>query len=251
MFLNDAVDESFDRRYRPERPIVSGRISARAVWVLSCLWLVGGWLTLLPLGKSPTRMGSLLVAAIVFYDVVHKRTELAPFLMAACRFLLYLVAASAAAIGSNSALLWRAAALAAYVVGLSYLARGESTGTSRSRWTVALVLVPAVVAFIHPGAQMVLVIAIAVCQAAWTLRCVAGRTLAPGMEEREKAADNSARGVNPWRFVLRTSLPDGVAGLLAGIVLVDWLAAVGQGYTVAFLCLFLLAILLQRLAPAT
>src|SRR5258707_12171009 len=40
MFLNDAVDEAFDRRFRPERPIVSGRISARTVWVLSCIWLL-------------------------------------------------------------------------------------------------------------------------------------------------------------------------------------------------------------------
>src|SRR6266853_1629535 len=53
MFLNDAVDEEFDRRYRPERPIASGRITGCTVWVLSCIWLVIGWLVFLRLGASP------------------------------------------------------------------------------------------------------------------------------------------------------------------------------------------------------
>ena len=45
----------------------------------------------------------------------------------------------------------------------------------------------------------------------------------------------------------------GVAGLLAGIVLVDWLAAVGaaEQLSVIFIGLFLLALLSQRFAPAT
>ena len=44
-----------------------------------------------------------------------------------------------------------------------------------------------------------------------------------------------------------------VAGLLAGIVLVDWLAVAGEGplLSAVFIGLFLLALLLQRIAPAT
>ena len=44
-----------------------------------------------------------------------------------------------------------------------------------------------------------------------------------------------------------------IAGLLAGIVLVDTLAAAAQGHGLgpAFVGLFLLALLLQRFAPAT
>ena len=34
MFLNDAFDVQFDREHRPERPIPSGAISGKAVWVL-------------------------------------------------------------------------------------------------------------------------------------------------------------------------------------------------------------------------
>lgn len=228
MFLNDAVDEAFDRRYRPERPIVSGRIRARTVWMLAVIWLVSGWMTFFPLGKAPTLIALLLLLAIVLYDAVHKRTKLAPLLMAGCRFLLYLVAASAAVVGSNPSVLWRAAALAAYIVGLSYLARGESTGARLVRWTLALLFVPTIVALIHPGAPMLFVLALATCQAGWTLWCLAARN----------------RGQT-------YPVPGGVAGLLAGIVLVDCLAAVGHGFVAGFICLFLFALLLQRLAPAT
>jgi hypothetical protein len=44
-----------------------------------------------------------------------------------------------------------------------------------------------------------------------------------------------------------------VSGLLAGIVLVDWLAVAGQTLLLApiFAILFVLALLSQRFAPAT
>jgi len=212
MFLNDAVDQAFDRRYRPERPIVAGKISARTVWVLSWLWLSAGWLLCLWLGKWPAIFGSILVTAIVSYDVVHKRTVLAPLLMASCRFLVYVVAASAANEQVISRVITPAVALAVYIVGLSYLARGESSGTGSVRWTVVLVFAPALAAFARPDQFGVI----------W-----------PGQAPR------------------RQIMPRGVAGLLAGIVLVDMLAAAGHGYSAVFPGLFVLAILLQRLAPAT
>src|SRR5947209_12640498 len=46
MFLNDAVDASFDRQFRPERPIPLGRISRGAVLVWSLSLLAAGWLIL-------------------------------------------------------------------------------------------------------------------------------------------------------------------------------------------------------------
>jgi hypothetical protein len=65
-------------------------------------------------------------------------------------------------------------------------------------------------------------------QVGWTVWCLAGQT------------------------TRRLSLiPRGVAGLLAGITLVDLVASAGHGVASPFFCLFILAILLQRLAPAT
>ena len=42
MFLNDAFDERFDREHRTERPIPSGAISARAVWILGIVQMALG-----------------------------------------------------------------------------------------------------------------------------------------------------------------------------------------------------------------
>ena len=223
MFLNDAVDQSFDRRYRPERPIPSGRIAARTVWILSSIWLLAGWALFLPLGKSAVLLSSALLGAIVLYDLVHKHTGFAPVLMAACRFLLYLAAASVVGDPGNPAVLWRAAALAGYIVGLSYLARGESKAAASVWWTVVLLFVPILVALLQPGSTMAIVLIFVAVQAGWTFWCLWGRTSAIS-----------------W----------GVAGLLAGIVLVDCLAAVGHGFAADFLVLFVLALCLQRLAPA-
>jgi len=41
MFLNDAFDATFDRQYRTERPIPSGAVKERTVWLcgLACIAL--------------------------------------------------------------------------------------------------------------------------------------------------------------------------------------------------------------------
>jgi 4-hydroxybenzoate polyprenyltransferase len=226
MFLNDAVDQQFDRRYRPERPIVSGQIRSGTVWVLSFLWLMAGWAVFFALGKLPACLAAALLLLIILYDVVHKRTRLAPLLMAACRFFLYLVAAATIGTAAISASLWPAAALAAYIVGLSYLARGESTGASSKSWTSALLFASALLAIFQFDRHSMVSWTILILQIAWTLWCL------PATKPK-------------------VPLPRGVAGLLAGIALVDALAAVRSGFPSTFLALFFLAILLQRIAPAT
>lgn len=228
MFLNDAVDEAFDRRYRPERPIVSGQIASRSVWILSGLLLVGGCATLGLLGNVSAWYAGGLAAMIIFYDLVHKRTVFAPFPMAACRLLLYLTAASVLGRAATAEVVRPAAALGVYIVGLSYLARGESTGGIRLRWPVALLFIPALLAVIVARMRFESVGWIVALQVLWTLWCLAGR-----------------------RPALIRFIPQGVSGLLAGIALVDLLAAAGCGFPAPFLCLFALAILLQRVAPAT
>jgi hypothetical protein len=228
MFLNDAVDEGFDRRYRPERPIPSGRIGSRTVWILSCLLLITGWGTFALLGGAPAILSAILLITIACYDVVHKRTALAPLLMAACRFLVYVLAASVLNREGSRPVLWWGGALAAYIVGLSYLARGESTGSPATRWPTVLLFAPALVALIQPSVQPWNRWLALLAQISWTFWCLAGR---------------KPRALAP--------VPQGVAGLLAGIALVDLTAASCCGMPIAFLALFFLAILLQRIAPAT
>ena len=127
MFLNDAFDAEFDRRHRAERPIPSGSITLDEVWRWGFGWLGLGTVTLVLLGPVTGALTAILLLCIVLYDAVHKLVDFSPVLMAACRFFLYLVAASTAQEGVTGLAIWSAFALATYIIGLSYLVRREST----------------------------------------------------------------------------------------------------------------------------
>src|SRR3954463_7659749 len=122
MFLNDAFDAEFDRQYRQERPIPSGAISQRAVWLWAFAWLMLGLACLAKCGRSTVLLGLILSVCILVYDATHKRIAFAPLVMGQCRLLLYLVAASAGADGINGWAVWCGLALAFYIIGLSYIA---------------------------------------------------------------------------------------------------------------------------------
>jgi len=230
MFLNDAFDADFDRQFRAERPIPSGQITERDVWWMGGLLLFFGWLLLFLLGGTVALLALLLVAAIICYDAVHKHTEAAPLLMALCRLFLYLVAGAATFQCVSEPVLWHGLALAAYIVGLSFLARGESGGGKVALGPLLFLSVPLVAnVWVNPDRNMLSWLASAGL-VAWVIWCV--RRL--------------RRNPNP-------NIGRVVAGLLAGIVLVDC-SAVGSlsvGVAILFLGLFLLALLLQRIIPAT
>lgn len=230
MFLNDAFDAKFDRQFRQERPIPSGQITARAVWVIGATLLLLGWLLLLLLGTSTALLALLLVGAIVLYDAVHKQTAFAPLLMAACRFLLYLVAASATMRSVNDAVVWHGLALAAYITGLSYLARSESGQGMIRRWPLLLLIAPLIAnVLLNQNRDTISWIASAILLAwmVWSLRGIFRRT-AP-------------------------NVGSSISGLLAGIVLVDWAAVprLADEFNLVFIGLFVLALILQRKIPAT
>src|SRR5215467_10736756 len=70
MFLNDAFDAGFDCEYRKERPIPSGAISARAVWLSGCVLLMVGCALLFFVGRRTGIYGLILAGAVVLYDAV-------------------------------------------------------------------------------------------------------------------------------------------------------------------------------------
>ena len=116
MYLNDAFDVDFDRQHRKERPIPSGAISFSAVCKLALLWLALGVGCLFWIGSTTGGLGVALLCCILLYDVVHKVITFSPVLMGACRFFLYLVAAS---IGTNVVggwPIWCGLALAVYML---------------------------------------------------------------------------------------------------------------------------------------
>jgi hypothetical protein len=232
MFLNDAFDSNFDRQHRRERPIPSGAIREKQVWVLGLGWLAMGWASLAWLGGATAILGVLLVLCIVLYDAIHKMVTFAPVLMAACRFLLYSVAASAAELGVTGLALWSGLALGAYIAGVSYLASKESTGRKVRYWPCLFLAAPIGLALlVNVGLYQRIGFLLSVLLAIWVIWCL--------------------------RYAFGRSQPNigySVSGLLPGIVLVDLLAVVGGStlmFTAVFLALFVLALLLQRFVPAT
>jgi 4-hydroxybenzoate polyprenyltransferase len=231
MFLNDAFDAEFDRQHRKERPIPSGRIALDSVWRLGWAGLALGAVCLLWPGQVTGGLGLLLVFCIILYDAIHKLITFSPVLMGICRFFLYVIAASTGQNGVTGWSIWCGLALLGYIVGLSYLARRESTRGPLSYWPLLVLAAPIFLAFlmnVDSARQPVFLLSAVVVL--WVLRCL--------------------RSVlwSPQPNVGRT-----VSGLLAGIVLVDWLAVpdVNRSFGMVFIGLFLAALLFQRFVPAT
>jgi 4-hydroxybenzoate polyprenyltransferase len=231
MFLNDAFDANFDLQFRRERPIPSGAISERTVWLAGFALLVSGLVCLSFLGKVAAILGMLLAVCILVYDAVHKLITISPVLMAACRFFLYLVAASTGSDGVTGAAVWCGLALGAYIVGLSYVAGRESTRTAVRYWPCIFLAAPVLLALIFNTNDNL--------KDALLLAVVLGLWIALQLRHTFGSA---------VRNIGRT-----VSGLLAGIALVDLLAVadVPRPFAAVFFGLFLLALLFQRFIPAT
>ena len=231
MFLNDACDAGFDRQHRPGRPIPEGWISHRAATILAVAWMVAGLACLVVPLQAAWLWSPGLAAAIVLYNLLHKRTSAALPLMGACRTLLYLVAAAAGG-GAAVRVMLPALALGAYVLGISLVARHESRPTRVPRWPVILLMVPLlpVVRLVEDsGRSWVVVVCLAVL--AWHL--------AMCFRDQRRRPDVSQL----------------VSGLIAGIILVDLLFVMAvdapRWSSAAFAVLLALALLLQRRVPAT
>ena len=232
MFLNDAFDAEFDRQRRASRPIPSGKIPAGIVWRFGWAWLALGIICLLFLGKIAAGLAIVLVLCILIYNAAHKVVTVSPWLMGACRFWVYVIAGTTGVNGLGGVPVWCGAALGLYVVGLSCVARRESFRGPVPYWPLLLLVTPIGLAMLmDQGATQKPALFVALIFALWTARCV--RTVF------------QAGQINVGRIV---------AGLLAGIVFVDWLAIAPQcpqwlGGTL--LLLFGATLLAQRFVPAT
>jgi hypothetical protein len=232
MFLNDACDVEFDRQHRRERPIPSGAISPGAVWRWGFGWLIGGLALLFVGGRTTGMLGVGLAACILLYDAVHKVVTFSPVLLGACRFCVYVIAASVGVRAGYGRALWCGLALGAYVAGLSFLARRESARGAVPRWPVALLAAPVALAgLMNAGVYRAPALWLALVLVLWLARCL-----------------------RPVWGTIPGNVGRAVSGLLAGIVLVDWLAVgpvLPRELNFVFLALFGGALLAQRFVPAT
>jgi 4-hydroxybenzoate polyprenyltransferase len=224
MFLNDACDVAFDAQHKRERPIIAGLATRRFVAVTGGGLLVGGILLAGSINHRALAFSVMLAAAIVLYDLTHKRISWAPVIMAACRFLLYCTAASVGINGITPRALLFAAALAAYILGVSYLARTETGVRDNGRFWPWLLCVPIAAALASD-------FSIATLLFAAPLLFVIGRGL----------------------ILLRRQIGPAVALFLAAIVLVDLLAVSPRSLTLclAFAAMFALTLVFQKFISST
>lgn len=232
MFLNDAFDRELDARVRPERPIPSGAVSARAVfgWGFGLLGTGLALIALVSEQRAGVVAGSALAAAIVLYDVWHKTNPAAPVLMGLCRVLVYVTTAAALTGRLANPVVGGAGILLFYLIGLTYVARQEIVGAVRNVWPLACLGVPFVFwsLAIRSGTFGAALFGGAV---AWVFACI------------------SHLG---WRATV--DVPRAVVGMIAGIALVDALALATWGRpglaAIAVAC-FVLTLALQRWVPGT
>lgn len=148
MFLNDAFDAPIDAKAQPYRPIPSGLVTRRQVfaWGFSLLaasvilfgaaglWVAGTfWAALAALG---------LALAIVGYNANHKENPLGPVLMGLCRVVVYCAAALVISHTLPAELALGAGMLLAHVMGLTYIAKKEASGSIKSILPYACLLAP-------------------------------------------------------------------------------------------------------------
>jgi 4-hydroxybenzoate polyprenyltransferase len=228
MLLNDICDYAWDVIHRPDRPLVVGLV-ARKTALAAVLGLFGAGSLLLGL-VSPTAVvsGLVLIGAIVGYDAWHKSNPLSPLVMAACRALVYVTAFVAFAWPLTTRAWIAAALLAAYLIGLTAIAKSERRPTVVGYWPAALLFLPLVYfAFQVPPAGLVLIVALG----AWV--------------------------VYSTRFVYRVdgrNIGTAIGHLIAGISLLDALVLAASGALVGValaLAAFGLTLFFQRYIEGT
>ncbi len=229
MFLNDAFDAEIDSAERSARPIPSGQISVQTVFLLGGAQIVIGTLLLFMLDAEAGLLGVALAGVVLLYDWLHKRTALAPVIMGACRFLVYLIAAAAVATPDDPRLLLAAAGLWSYTAGLTYAAKQEALDRMDSFWPLALLAAPVIIgALLANGAALPLTILAGL--AIWS-------ALAVRLFVRRAPGD----------------VPRGVVSLIAGMSIYDaaLIGIVSTDLTVVALGGFLLTLAFQRVIPGT
>jgi hypothetical protein len=228
-FFKEVCSASFDSQHRRWRPIPAGHISLRAVSLWACYWQILGVGVLFWLKPQAGVFGLALCACMLVYAAAHRALIISPFLLGMCRFGLYLVGASVAVQGVTGWAMWGGLVVALYTAGVKCL-WPSAPGVVPSRWPVLLLGAPVALAFAMNGGEYreaALLLSLVLCL--WVIRSL-----------------RHSWWSDPADFALTNS------GLVAGTVMVDWLAvaAAPKEVSVAFIVLFVAALGLQRIRPA-
>jgi 4-hydroxybenzoate polyprenyltransferase len=244
MTLNDVFDVEWDKEHAAERPIASGNLSFRAAFIVCLIEFIGG--IVLVLWKTSFRIELLivLIAAILFYNWIHKRWAGSVIVMGICRAMVYLGAASAVAVDTNMVEIPGvvgivAVAMIIYISGLTLAARSERNSDGSKGWP-------------KPGVRLMLMLPV-------LFPLLAAREIpqTPADIFRHASVVVGVVGIWAWLSIVRSALgeniPKGIAFAIAGIALYDAAIVAFADWRAGIVCVcaFLLTLVAQRYIPAT
>ena len=238
MFLNDAFDRDFDAKYRPERPIPAGQVSARTVFVTGFALLVLGTVGVAAASRGPDGMpawralasATALAALIVLYDAHHKNNPFSPLVMGLCRVFVYVTASYSVAQVMPNSLIAASGALLCHLIGLTYIAKQEHLDRMGNLWPLGLLALPVAYGMALALSEPV----------AWGLLGLYAGALAFAMSLLRRRAPGD--------------VPRAVVILIAGMSLLDAVVLAGSGHVLAAALAvigFVLTLALQKFVSGT
>ncbi len=266
-FLGDAIDFKFDKKYKPDRPIPSGIISRKFIFRASWVMLFIGLLLPIWFHLTPNPTSSYLISlkianyswqqmtavpflflVIVLYSIFHKRYPIVGLpLIGLCRFFLVVFGASIAAWLTTRYILTDqnvetsitesyftlpiiiyASAVCLYTICFASVARTESSDspiTWRNLLRYTMLALPLTLLFTNQSLQVETITALVIY----------------------------ARWLSYAFTFLDTNKGNCVSKCLAGFCLLDacFVAQFGWIWVIVCVVLFLMALALQKIAPAT
>jgi len=145
MVFNDVFDRRVDAVERPNRPIPSGRIPLKRAVTFGTTLIVAGLAAAAYAGTRSLFVAVLLTLCLFAYDGLLKKTPIGPLAMGGCRFLNVVLGASSAGLSWTAPWglphVFIAAALGAYVAGVTLFAKKEAEQSSRTALIGATVVI--------------------------------------------------------------------------------------------------------------
>lgn len=131
--LNDLRDAERDRVERPNRPIPSGRVSARHAAFFVGLLMIFALILAAIVSIQHVLIAGALVMAIVSYDVLAKDLWIAPMAMGACRALNLTLGMTALGNPITATEILPILAMGLYITSVTAFARTEARQSERGR----------------------------------------------------------------------------------------------------------------------
>ncbi|MBI4827152.1 MAG: UbiA family prenyltransferase [Nitrospirae bacterium] len=142
MCFNDIADAETDRTGKPFRPIPSGRIVIGNAYIFTiALFAVAICILLLVPFITSIYPALLLLSLIIIYDKFHKAHPLSVILMAACRLMIFVIAAIAVTGTVGKLVLIGGLIQFVYVLAISLTARYENNRTTVKDFSVIPVMI--------------------------------------------------------------------------------------------------------------